>query len=188
MAHSAPHPRTWAPGRFPVRLATLALALMLALAIIYVAVVGAPFARTPSTPTYQTAQASQGSVQATVSATGPITTLSSVPLTFKTSGQLAEIDVGVGQTITAGQVLAREDTTDLQAAVDQAQANLQQQQANLAKIAAGATPEALAPRRPRSTPRNPRSATRKRVSAPPPQPPAPPWPRPRRTSMPRKSH
>ncbi|TME23948.1 MAG: hypothetical protein E6I75_28950 [Chloroflexi bacterium] len=44
----------------------------------------------------------------------------------------------------AGQTLARLDSTDLQAAVDQAQATLNQQQANLAKVAAGATPEQAA--------------------------------------------
>ncbi|HEY2596299.1 MAG TPA: efflux RND transporter periplasmic adaptor subunit, partial [Chloroflexota bacterium] len=141
MAQSAPHSRAWMPGRFPVGLATLALALMLALAIAYVAVLGDPFSHSTPAPTYQTAQATQGSVQVTVSATGPVTTVASVPLTFKTSGQLSEIDVAVGQTVTAGQVLAKEDTSDLQAAVDQAQATLQQQQANLAKIVAGATPQ-----------------------------------------------
>jgi hypothetical protein len=46
MAQSAPHSRAWLPGRFPVGLATFALALILALAIAYVAVLGDPFAHT----------------------------------------------------------------------------------------------------------------------------------------------
>jgi multidrug efflux pump subunit AcrA (membrane-fusion protein) len=66
-----------------------------------------------------------------------------VPLTFESSGKLAELDVAIGRTVSAGEVLAKEDTTDLQAAVDQAQTTLDQQDANLAKITAGATPEAV---------------------------------------------
>ncbi len=59
-------------------------------------------------------------------------------------GRLAGIDASVGQTVTVGQVLAREDTTGLHTALDQAQATLGQQEAKLAKVTAGATPEALA--------------------------------------------
>src|ERR687886_2681946 len=142
MAATAPRARPWGPGRVPSRLLALGLALTVALGGAYAAIQGNPFAKTSAAPTYQTAAASQGTVQVTVSATGPITTPASVPLSFKSAGKLAEIDVSVGQHVTAGQVLARQDTTDLQAAVDQAQATLAQQQANLAKLAAGATPEA----------------------------------------------
>src|SRR5579859_7523251 len=137
MALSAPRTRSLAPGHLPQRLAALGLALALAAGTTYVAVVGNPFARTQTAPTYQTTPATLGAVQVTVSATGPITTASSVPLTFKSSGKLSEIDVSVGQAVAAGQVLAKEDTTDLQAAVDQAQATLAEQQANLTKITAG---------------------------------------------------
>jgi multidrug efflux pump subunit AcrA (membrane-fusion protein) len=122
----------------------LGLALVVALGGAYAAVAGNPFARSSATPTYQTAAAALGTVQTTVSATGPITAPATIPLSFKTAGKLTEIDVSVGQTVTAGQVLAKEDTSDLQAAVDQAQATLNQQQANLAKLQAGATPEAVA--------------------------------------------
>ena len=78
-------------------------------------------------------------VQVTVSATGPVTTPASIPLSFKSAGKLSELDVSVGQTVIAGQVLAKLETTDLQIAVDQAQAALTQQQANLATVLAGAT-------------------------------------------------
>ena len=129
MAVPAPRTRSWAPGRVPHRLLALGLAVALAVGGAYVAVKGNPFSRAQATPTYQTATAAQGAVEVTVSATGPITAPASVPLSFKSSGRLAEIDVTVGQTVTAGQVLAKEDTTDLQSAVDQAQAALAQQQA-----------------------------------------------------------
>src|SRR5207237_1289460 len=143
MAATAPRARSWSPGRVPSRLLALGLALALALGGTYAIIRGNPFARTSATPTYQTAAVSQGTVQVSVSATGPVVAPSSVPLSFKSAGKLSELDVGVGQMVTAGEVLAKEDTSDLQAAVDQAQATLAQQQANLAKIAAGATPEAV---------------------------------------------
>ena len=144
MAATAPRTRAWSAGRIPTRLLALGLALTVALGGAYVAFVGNPFARTTTAPTYQTSAASVGTVQVTVSATGPIVAPTSIPLSFKSSGKLSEVDVSVGQTVTAGQVLAKVDTTDLQAAVDQAQATLAQQQANLAKLQAGATPEAIA--------------------------------------------
>src|SRR5258708_6449659 len=143
MAVTAPRSRTWSPGRVPNRFLLLGLALALAIGGAYAAL-GNPFARTQTTPTYQTAAASVGTVQVTVSASGPITTPASVPLSFPSSGKLTEVDVAVGQAVSAGQVLARVDTTELQIAVDQAQATLAQQQANLAKVTAGATPEAVA--------------------------------------------
>ena len=122
MAVTNPRTRSWSPGRVPNRLLALGLALTLAVGGGYAVIKGNPFAQNQAVPTYQTAVATQGNVVVAVSATGPITLPASVPLSFKTSGKLSEIDVSVGQTVTAGQVLAREDTTDLQAAVDQAQA------------------------------------------------------------------
>ena len=104
MAVTAPRARPWSPGRVPTRLLAVGLALALALAGAYVLIAGNPFNRAAATPTYQTTPASLGSVQTTVSATGPITFPASVPLSFKSSGKLTEVDVAVGQTVTAGQV------------------------------------------------------------------------------------
>lgn len=90
-------------------------------------------------PTYRTATVSRGNIEVSVIATGPISAVNQLPLTFKSSGKLAELDVQPGQTVKKGQVLAKLDTTDLQAALDQAKANLEQAQANLQKVQAGAT-------------------------------------------------
>jgi HlyD family secretion protein len=121
--------------------------LLLAVALVagagYV-VAADPLHRNQAAPVYQTATVSQGTLQVAVNATGPITNPLAVPLSFKNSGTLSEIDVSVGQAVKAGQVLAREDTSDLQNQVDQAQANLAAQQANEAKVMAGATPEQIA--------------------------------------------
>lgn len=97
-----------------------------------------------SSITYQTTTVSRGNVAATVTATGPISAATSVPLSFKESGKLTSIKVSVGEQVTQGQVLTTLDTTDLQVALDQAKATLAQQQANLAKVQAGSTSTAVA--------------------------------------------
>jgi len=122
----------------------LGLAAAVAAAGGYVAIAGNPLTRSQQAITYQTSAVKQGTVQVTVSASGPVTIPASVPLSFPNSGKLSEVDVSIGQSVSAGQVLAKLDPTALQIAVDQAQAALVQQQANLTKVAAGATPEAVA--------------------------------------------
>src|SRR5690242_13428720 len=115
MATALPQARPWPSGGVPRWL------LLGMLALVAVALAGGAFAYSrgliggqSAVPTYQTSTASRGTVSQTVSATGPITNPTSVPLTFKSSGKLAELDVAIGDKVTAGQVLARQDTTDLQ--------------------------------------------------------------------------
>src|SRR3981081_1216541 len=128
MALSTPRARAWTPGGIPSRILLLGLAAAVAVGSSYVVIAGTPFTRNQQVTTYQTAAVGQGTVQVTVAATGPITNPASVPLSFKSSGKLAEADVAIGQQVTAGQ----------------AQAALAQQQANLATVSAGATPEQAA--------------------------------------------
>jgi HlyD family secretion protein len=86
---------------------------------------------------YQTAPVTRGDVATQVSATGPIAAATSVALAFKSPGRIKTISVQPGDRVRAGQVLATESTTDLQAALDGAQASLVQAQANLASLQAG---------------------------------------------------
>lgn len=97
-----------------------------------------------STPTYQTSKVTTGNVGLSVTATGPISAATSIPLSFKESGKLLEIKVNVGDHVTKGQVLATLDTTDLQIALEQAKATLAQAQANLVKVQAGSTKQTVA--------------------------------------------
>ena len=103
-----------------------------------------PLHQGQATPTYQTAPVTRGNLAITVSATGPISSTNTLPLTFKNAGRLAEVDVQVGDAVTAGQVLAKLDTADLEAQLAQSQAALNQASANAAKTAAGPTREAVA--------------------------------------------
>ena len=144
---TAGHPET---RRFrPAILYVIAIALVVIVGIL--ATTGAlakarqliPGLRQPS-PTFQTTTVSRGNVVVSVTATGPVAAVNTTPLTFKTSGQLDQLKVAVGQHVTKGQVLAVLDTSDLQTAFNQAQANLQGAQANLAKVQAGATQQQVA--------------------------------------------
>ncbi len=67
-----------------------------------------------------------------------------IDLAFRVSGPLVALPVKVGDTVEAGQLLARIDPRDFQLGVQRAQANLQQAQAQLQAMEAGARPEELA--------------------------------------------
>lgn len=76
----------------------------------------------------------RGSIAATVNATGNVEANQQIDLNFDTPGRVAEVLVAEGDTVTAGQVLAKLDTKDLEFAVAQAQANLDAQQARLDQL------------------------------------------------------
>jgi HlyD family secretion protein len=110
-------------------------AVLVAAGVIYRAQGASP----PPAARYLTAAAESGDVSSGVTATGPIAAVAAVPLNFKLSGRVAEIDVQVGDAVAAGQVLARLDPTDLQAQLRQAQANLAAAQASYRKLVQGPT-------------------------------------------------
>src|SRR5437764_8300789 len=125
MALAIPRPRTGPSMR--ALLAGLAAAIVVAGS--YMVFFGNPLTNSQKTLTYPTSPVTTGTLQVTVAATGPVTNASSVPLTFKSTGKLSQVDVSVGQQVKAGDVLARLDTSDLQTALEQAQATLAQDQA-----------------------------------------------------------
>jgi HlyD family secretion protein len=86
----------------------------------------------------------RGSLIATVSATGSIHPESSSALAFLTSGNVQEILVKQGDTVKAGQALARLDTAALELQLAQAEANLAVAQSNLDKLQKGATASQIA--------------------------------------------
>ena len=84
----------------------------------------------------RTVPVTTGSVSATVSAAGTVQSASTVGVNFGTNGTVKKISVKVGDKVSAGQELARLDTTALQSKVDQADASLDAAEASLAAVKA----------------------------------------------------
>src|SRR5438309_3261028 len=84
-------------------------ALIVALVASGVAVYRYRAASSAASSAYTTARVQRGDVTNSVTGTGPIAASQAVPLNFKASGKLAEIDVNVGDRVKAGQVLAKLD-------------------------------------------------------------------------------
>ncbi|SDN18149.1 efflux RND transporter periplasmic adaptor subunit [Allokutzneria albata] len=82
----------------------------------------------------RTVPVTTGSVSATVSAAGTVQSASTVGVNFGTNGTVKKISVKVGDKVSAGQELARLDTTALQSKVDQADASLDAAEASLAAV------------------------------------------------------
>ncbi len=76
---------------------------------------------TSSQVSYTTVPVSIGNLTQTVSASGPLQAKAEYDMNFSTSGQIAAIDVHVGQTVKAGQTLATLNAPNLQIAVQEAQ-------------------------------------------------------------------
>lgn len=90
-----------------------------------------------STPGYRTATAGPASVTATLDTTGSIEPVANATVAFASSGQVASLPVTMGQQVTAGQTLARLDTTSLATQVASAQSTVATAQAKLAADQSG---------------------------------------------------
>lgn len=91
----------------------------------------------PAAAETRTAQVARGSVTQTVAVSGSVSSAGTVKLNPATNGKVAQLLVGVGQQVAAGQPLAKLDTTDLEAAVTTAQNNLAGAQTNYDKALSG---------------------------------------------------
>ncbi len=96
----------------------------------------APRTTRTASSTYTVAR---GSIMATVSGSGSVATSSSESLSFKAGGTVTEVLVQLGDTVKAGQVLARLDEGALKMQVTPAEANLASAQAALDDLKAGPT-------------------------------------------------
>lgn len=91
----------------------------------------------------RTATVTRANVTQTVEVSGTVNA-DQVKLSFRPQGRLAEVKVKVGDVVAAGQILARLETADLEAAVKRAEADLLSAQAKYDSTVAGATAEDLA--------------------------------------------
>ncbi|MDQ2663994.1 MAG: efflux RND transporter periplasmic adaptor subunit [Candidatus Eremiobacteraeota bacterium] len=82
-------------------------------------------------------------ISGTISASGTVVSDGGAQanLSFPTDGQIANIYVNVGDTVSAGQVLASLDSRTAQSAIEQSQADVAAASAALARAAAGARPQ-----------------------------------------------
>lgn len=85
-------------------------------------------------PDYETLEVTRGNLVSTVSATGAIEPEGQLALVFRGAGRVGEVLVKKGDPVTAGQVLARLETEDLDLALAQAETALIISQAQLARL------------------------------------------------------
>jgi multidrug efflux pump subunit AcrA (membrane-fusion protein) len=92
----------------------------------------------------RTVTVQRGDVQASVSASGNISSANSESVSFGASGTVTSIKVTTGQSVKKGQVLATIDPTTAETALQSAQAQLAAATATLSAALAGGTPEQIA--------------------------------------------
>ncbi|HEV7792410.1 MAG TPA: HlyD family efflux transporter periplasmic adaptor subunit, partial [Pseudonocardia sp.] len=109
----------------------LRMAAVVSLALVVATVTAACGSPAPAPPT---SRVERGQVSTKVSASGALAAVTSQNLGFAQAAQLVELDVKVGDTVRAGQVLAREDPFNFQQLLNQQQAQLNNQQAILDRL------------------------------------------------------
>lgn len=95
------------------------------------------------TAQYATATVVRGPITQEVLASGNVESPTTSKLYFKAPGKMVALNVATGMHVSAGAVLAKQDTSVLDAQVSQAQAAVAAAKAQLAKLEAGATPETV---------------------------------------------
>ena len=116
---------------WPGRIFAVALIGLVAGGAVFVSRANAPAAKTE----LRTQAVTKGSVIQSVAVSGSVAASNQTKMSFKTAGKIAALYVSVGQPVTAGQPLAKLDTTDLETALAQAQANLVTAQNNYNRTA-----------------------------------------------------
>ena len=83
----------------------------------------------------------KGTIVQEVSASGKVESPTTINLRFKNSGTLVFLDAAIGETVTSGQILATQDTSQLDAQVSEMQSGIDLQKAKLAQLIAGTSDE-----------------------------------------------
>jgi HlyD family secretion protein len=92
---------------------------------------------------YHFVTVARGSITEEVDVTGNTTPVQSLDLAFQAGGTIAAVYKNSGNSVNAGDAIARLDTSDLQAQLAQAQASVDAAQATLDKLQAGPTPQSV---------------------------------------------
>lgn len=121
-----------------LRLASIVIAFVLALGGGYLGYNRIRAGRSAqAAPSVRLVAVERGNLAATVATTGPLVPVNQIKLSFKSGGRLKEMKVRVGDPVTAGQELAKIDTTDLEFTLSQNLITLQTNQLKLAQLKAG---------------------------------------------------
>ncbi|MDE2001418.1 MAG: efflux RND transporter periplasmic adaptor subunit [Patescibacteria group bacterium] len=118
--------------------------LFVILGVVTAAIIGAVVLRQKNTPSYQFTAVKRAAIVQEVLASGNVESPTTSDLHFKSSGKLTALNVVVGQQVAKGAILAKQDTSILDAELAQAQAATAAAQANLKKLQVGATSETIA--------------------------------------------
>jgi len=116
---------------WPGRIFAVAVIGLMAGGAVFVSRANAPAAKTE----IRTQAVTKGSVIQSVAVSGSVAASNQTKMSFKSAGKIAALYVTVGQQVTAGQPLAKLDTTDLETALAQAQSNLVTAQNNYNRTA-----------------------------------------------------
>jgi HlyD family secretion protein len=140
MAAASPPRRTWRQRRW-LWVGIIVATIIACVSIAFTMTRGQPTTGTPQGWTTETV--SSGSINASISATGNIAAQAEAELRFAVDGTIAEIMVKPGDTVAAGEPLARLDTFDAELALTQTQADLAQARAAYEDLVDGPSPTAL---------------------------------------------
>jgi len=121
----------------------LALIAIVIIGIIAVGALNGGAQATAGTPGWVTEAVANGAIEASISATGNVAPQAQAELRFTGDGTVMEILVKPGDTVKAGQPLARIDQVDAQLKLEAAQADYEQAKAGYDKLKAGSTPEEI---------------------------------------------
>jgi len=111
--------------------------------IVIVLVIGGYFLWKHNQPKEQTMVVQPGEFIQQVSVSGKVIPIQDLDLSFEQSGRVTSVPVQVGDRVAAGQMLASQDTPQLDAQLSEVQANIDLQQARLTQFLAGASAEEL---------------------------------------------
>jgi len=93
---------------------------------------------------YELATVKKGDIVQEVSASGKVEAPTSIDLHFKNSGKMTVLNAKVGMKVETGQLLAKQNTSALEAQLAEMKAGVDVQNARLAQMQAGASPEDIA--------------------------------------------
>ncbi len=102
------------------------------------------YVRANLAPSFNAVTVQRGNVIASLDEPGIVRTENSADLSFQTTGQVTELNVREGDTVSVGTLLASLDASGLRAALDQANAGVAAAQAKLDELKSGTRPEQLA--------------------------------------------